>query len=161
MTSPNRHKDGTFASVERNPEWLESKVEPVPESGCWIWSGADGPGGYGAYTIGRGKGSRAVRPHRLAWEIHNGPIPSGMVVMHSCDVRSCCNPAHLSVGTQAENLADAARKGRAKGPMVAMDAVTRKRLRFLAVGEHMSQTRLAALFGISQSAVSRIRSGER
>jgi hypothetical protein len=51
--------------------------------------------------------------HRLAWEEANGqPVPPGMNVCHSCDNPSCCNPDHLWVGTQRENVQDAVRKGR-------------------------------------------------
>ena len=56
------------------------------------------------------------RLHRVAWEAHNAePIPEGMVVMHSCDNRECFNPAHLSVGTQQENIHDCIEKDRRSG----------------------------------------------
>ena len=57
-----------------------------------------------------------VKLHRVAWEAHNAePIPEGMVVMHTCDNPGCFNPAHLVLGTVAENNADKATKGRGKG----------------------------------------------
>lgn len=54
--------------------------------------------------------------HRLAFVVEVGPIPDGMCVCHSCDNPPCCNPAHLWLGTVAENNADRDRKGRGVPP---------------------------------------------
>jgi hypothetical protein len=78
---------------------------------CWLWSGAVNSNGYG--TLRRNDGSQ-VYAHRLSYEIHNGgPLRDDLEVMHSCDRPSCVNPAHLSLATHAENMADAQAKGRA------------------------------------------------
>nr|MBA3891683.1 HNH endonuclease [Gemmatimonadaceae bacterium] len=80
---------------------------------CWIWIGAKNPAGYGQLRIKSAMGGfRISLAHRLSYELYVGPIPTGLVVMHSCDTPSCVNPAHLSVGTQADNLRDAGTKGR-------------------------------------------------
>jgi hypothetical protein len=82
---------------------------------CWPFTGAIGTHGYG--VIGAGGASKTITSHHAAFLLTNGYLPDG-VVMHSCDNRPCCNPAHLLDGTQPQNLADMREKGRAanKGP---------------------------------------------
>jgi hypothetical protein len=58
---------------------------------------------------------RIVLVHRVAWELTNGPIPLGQCVLHRCDNPPCCNPKHLFLGTQDDNMADMASKGRGVG----------------------------------------------
>jgi hypothetical protein len=82
----------------------------VDRSGdCWEWRGGRIPQGYGAVWI-NGQNHPA---HRVAWELTVGPIPPGLMVLHRCDNPPCVNPAHLWLGTQADNMADKVRKGRA------------------------------------------------
>lgn len=76
--------------------------------GCIEWKGARNPQGYGQKCI---KGKR-YRTHRLAWEWANGPIPEGLFVLHKCDNPPCCNPDHLFLGTQTDNMQDMLAKGR-------------------------------------------------
>lgn len=78
---------------------------------CWLWTGATSPNGYGRFRPGS-KDVPMVGPHRFSFELYNGPIASGLVVMHSCDNPACVNPAHLSIGTNKDNTHDAMRKGR-------------------------------------------------
>jgi hypothetical protein len=75
--------------------------------GCWRWRGATA-NGYGHMTE-RGK---TMLAHRLSWELHHGPIPKGMQVLHRCDTRRCVRPDHLFLGTHRENMADKVAKGR-------------------------------------------------
>lgn len=78
---------------------------------CWEWMGHRNDKGYGLIWIGPASGG-CTMAHRAAWESANGPIPDGLCALHRCDNPSCCNPAHLFVGTIADNNADRDAKGR-------------------------------------------------
>ena len=80
----------------------------VDKSGdCWLWMGAKFTQGYGMVSL-----DGEVRyAHRVVYEIEVGPIPVGLVVMHSCDHKLCVRPSHLSLGTPQENARDAAAHG--------------------------------------------------
>lgn len=73
------------------------------DDGCWLWTGATTDEGYGQL---RRDGERFY-VHRVA----AGDVPDGKQVNHHCDVRNCCNPDHVYVGTHAENMRDAAERG--------------------------------------------------
>jgi hypothetical protein len=87
-------------------EKLLAKTSKV--GGCFEWQGSKTKNGY-VLTYHKGK---SVHAHRLVFTLAKGPIPTGLVVMHSCDNRACINPEHLSVGSQSDNLLDAVAKGR-------------------------------------------------
>src|SRR4249920_2161217 len=78
---------------------------------CWGWSGYTGGDGYGRITIGHNRQGKA---HRFSYEIHRGPIPDGMQVLHRCDNPPCTRPDHLFLGTARDNVADMDVKGRRK-----------------------------------------------
>jgi hypothetical protein len=88
-----------------------AKVEIKDEDSCWLWTRAVNSKGYGSFAI-NGKG---VSAHKISWALakNDGVLSdSKSHIMHSCDVRSCVNPNHLSVGTARDNARDAINKGR-------------------------------------------------
>ena len=137
-------------------EGFEAKIHFEPNSGCWLWAGADNGVGYGKY---RGKYA-----HRVAYEAARGAIPEGMFLDHLCRVRCCVNPDHLEPVTNVENI----RRGMAghhmknggaqvgeqhPGHRITASEVIDLRKQY---AEGASQYALARLFGISQPTVSQI-----
>jgi hypothetical protein len=85
--------------------------------GCWEWRGTTS-NGYGYMFVSTDTSQYQVNEsaHRISWELHFGPIPVGLWVLHRCDNRPCVRPDHLFLGTNADNMADMARKGRHVSP---------------------------------------------
>jgi hypothetical protein len=86
------------------------KVAKTPE--CWDWTAGTDRQGYGFFGVA----GRSVLAHRYAWALVNGPIPSGMHVLHRCDRPRCVRPDHLFLGTNRDNIADRMAKGRDSSP---------------------------------------------
>jgi len=80
-------------------------------TGCWLWTAAT-TRKYGRMHFG----GKLTQAHRISWTLNRGDIPSGMNVCHHCDTPPCVNPDHLFLGTQADNIRDAYRKGRVMTP---------------------------------------------
>jgi len=92
-------------------ERLAEKVVPEPNSGCLLWLGVVNHRGYGRIWHDHAP----WQTHRIAWVLANGPVPEGKLVLHTCDVRSCVNPAHLYLGTPLDNMND--RRDRGRSPL--------------------------------------------
>lgn len=84
---PGEHEK-TFASMTRDT------------GRCIVWEGSLYGGGYGQLSVN----GKVVPAHRYAWEMANGPIPTGMDIDHICGNRACVNVGHLRVATRGENL---------------------------------------------------------
>lgn len=116
MTAPTRDAIAAEAIALRAPfPWATvarfwAKVNKTDT--CWLWTASTRHKGYGAFAYrldGRMVNDRA---HRFSYQLHVGPIPAGMFVLHSCDVPACVNPAHLFLGTNTDNVRDMMAKGR-------------------------------------------------
>lgn len=80
---------------------FEAKVSPEPNSGCWLWEGADDKRGYAIFWDGH----RSSKAHKWRWEQDHGPTPTGMELDHRvCRIKLCVNPGHLVLCTHLENL---------------------------------------------------------
>jgi hypothetical protein len=78
------------------------------ETGCWLWSGRLDKDGYGSLRDGQ----KMKRAHRVSWEIHHGPIPKGLGVLHKCNNPTCVNPEHLKIGDHKDNMSDRQANGK-------------------------------------------------
>jgi hypothetical protein len=112
------NKDGApiFVGSKRTESTLDRIVRQIrlggPNGDCWEWTGARSPRGYGKTIIGRGAARKDWRVHRAVWMLVYGEIDDKALICHKCDHPPCCNPRHLFVGTQKENIADMLSKGR-------------------------------------------------
>jgi hypothetical protein len=110
-------------------------------------------GGYGNIWY-EGKSQKV---HRVAYLVFKGPIPKGLHVRHSCDTRPCCEPTHLSVGTNLDNVMDRVSRDRTpKGSScfnakLTEDAVVEIR-RLYASGNY-SHRKLGTLYGVSHTTI--------
>ena len=99
-----------------DPAEFDRRSERAP-NGCLLWIGPRCGGDQKTPDRVYGLWGRHKYAHREAYERAYGPIPDGLVVMHSCDTPLCVEPSHLRAGTQSENLHDASARGRTeKGP---------------------------------------------
>lgn len=121
FTAPDKRKTCSIpcksAMRRRNDPFLDrfwSRVTVAGPDDCWLWTGLLNNQGYGRFTLDYGPGSKSTRvlAHRFAYEITTAQDARGWVVLHSCDTPRCVNPAHLSLGTQSDNMRDARDKGR-------------------------------------------------
>jgi hypothetical protein len=165
---------GHWAKPQSTPEsfWAQlNKQGPIPAhrpdlGPCWVWTGDTTERGYG--TLGYQR--KRWRAHRLAYKLTHGDVPDDLMVCHRCDNPPCCNPAHLFLGTQSDNMQDCSKKGRwgaggghAEGARtfgqrhwsakLTDDLVRELRARYAAGG--VTYSHLSAEYGVAHSQVRR------
>jgi hypothetical protein len=138
---------------------------------CWLWIGAkcgkDKHGnGYGTFSID--SDGTMQMTHRYSYELHFGPIPEGIKVLHSCDVKLCVRPDHLFLGTQKQNIDDMRAKKRQAPPELTRHLgeshgqakLTDKQIREIrfryASLQRPTQKELAVEYGVSSGLISHI-----
>jgi transposase len=133
------------------------KVKKAGDDECWEWQASCERSGHGKLRIG----STMVKAHRFSYELHVGPIPEGMCVLHKCDNPICVNPNHLWIGTRTDNNNDMVSKQRQRGAAGERNCKAKltekqvKEIRRLA-GKGVSRTQLATMYDVSYSTISQI-----
>lgn len=142
-----------IATMIRFGNYVDTRSDDV----CWLWTGGQSEG-YGQFNYRDAMGCpRVERAHRVMWRLTFGPPPPGMCVLHRCDVRRCCNPAHLFLGTRTDNMADKMAKGRGRGPTPKIPPTAISAIRASTEPAPV----VAARYGVSRSLITAIRRGER
>jgi hypothetical protein len=136
----------------------------IDESGCWLWTGGTRPNNKGvAYPRHWTDDRKSIGAHRFSFELVNGEIPKGMYVCHKCDTPLCVNPDHLFVGTHHDNMRDMVQKKRSftgrgehKKGLAKLTNQQADQIRKMEI----SQSKIAALFRVSQTTIGRIKRGD-
>ena len=132
-------------------------VTPGPFNECWVWQGPTHDNGYGRLNAE----NRRTLAHRYSYEIHNGPIPEGMLVCHHCDNPACCNPYHFFLGTINDNNQDMIAKGRQRPRIGNLNGNAKLSVEHVqeirkSVSEGVPQNLIAKQFAMSKATINRI-----
>jgi DNA-binding Xre family transcriptional regulator len=143
-----------------------SKVDKTPGYGpwgdCWKWMAARNHGqwGYGRFTTRRNGRKYQHAAHKLSYVMAGNVVPAGLSVLHSCDIKDCVNPEHLSHGSHAANTADMISKGRhamhGRKARFTADHGVRLRLADIAISQGINLTRLQQTSGLPPQIVANI-----
>lgn len=153
---------GQFRSIEQR-FWVKVRKTEDDDS-CWEWTARKSPDGYGLIRLSTARTVCSNRhAHRVSWELHNGPIPVGMEVCHRCDNPGCVRPAHLFLGSSADNQRDKVAKGRqargARNGNAVLTATRVAELRARFAAGPTNDCHLAREYGVSPTAIRHLRIG--
>lgn len=132
--------------------YIEKRMTPEPNTGCWLWTGRVDRYGYG--KICSTTTSREFGAHRVVAELKFGYLGKALV-LHACDNPACVNPQHLRLGTQQDNMTDKKVKGRTHEHRPRMSKVERASIE-AALGS-MTVSNAARSFGRSICTIKRIK----
>lgn len=158
--------DGPRRPSEKHHTWAMTAEERFhhfteKSDGCWVWRGAKNTRHYGLFYYE----GRTIGAHRYSYALHYGEFPDDLYVCHSCDNPCCVNPAHLFLGTAADNSRDRDEKGRGvhpNGDAHHLSKITNSQVaEIISMKGLMTQKTIAKIFGIDQSHVSRIMNGHK
>lgn len=135
---------------------------------CWNWKASCMRGGYGGFKyyinpLDR-KTRKQISAHRFSYIITNGDIPRGLLVCHSCDNPKCCNPKHLFIGTQTDNMRDMVFKGRSgnnsgtRNGRAILDEGKVKDIKKL-IANKKTDVEIACIYAVASSTIWQIRRG--
>ena len=143
-----------------------SYVAKADPSACWLWTKSCQRTGYGQFGVGRNGKSVMWYAHRLAYELTHGSVPEGLFVCHKCDVRACCNPNHLYVGSQVDNMRDMRerKRGAGKNGRTTNTKLTEEQVREIqeaySTREYGTVIELAQKFGVDRNTITRAATGD-
>lgn len=139
---------------------------------CWEWNRPIKDGLRPQFWVNTLK--RSINSNRIAYYLHYKKQPSELIVCHSCDNPKCCNPNHLWLGTDNDNMQDMIKKGRdrkacgddngarkkpervARGERQGLSKLKELdilKIRFLKNTSDISNRKLAKLFSVSPSCI--------
>jgi HNH endonuclease len=158
--SPECRRSVPFKIQKSQEQRFWEKVTKAAD--CWLWTASLTSNGYG--QLSNRNGRPPLIASRLSWQIHNGPIPEGLHVLHHCDTPACVNPAHLFLGSAAINAADKVSKGRARGGSLKGEFNPQSKLTAAQVLAIHADPRpawiVAKEYSVSKTAIKDVRSGK-
>lgn len=141
-----------YSNFSSSKERFLAKIKMNAVSGCWEWVASTDTSGYGHMNID----GKITRSHRFSYEYYVGTIPFGYDVLHDCDNRICCNPAHLFLGKDIDNVLDREAKGRNPhklSPITVKEIRAKRTLGY-------STKQLCIEYGVKKATIYRIDSGK-